>query len=154
MKLEVIAVSNKLSNWENEGLNYYLKQFPKYVKFFSHEIQQYNSVGSIETIKNTEYASIANQLSKESSYVIAFDRHGKTISSKEFASFLSKVFSEHKKVSLVIGGSHGLNQKTLESADTVISFSKLTLPHKLFRVVLIEQIYRAFAIIQNKPYHK
>ena len=154
MKLEVIAVSNKLSNWENEGLNYYLKQFPKYVKFFNREIRPRNSGGSIESIKNKESASIANQLSKESSYVVAFDRQGKTLSSKEFAFFLSKTFSEQKKISLVIGGSHGLNQKTLESADKVISFSKLTLPHKLFRILLIEQIYRAFTIIQNKPYHK
>lgn len=154
MKLEVIAVSNKLSNWENEGLNYYLKQFPKYVKFFNREIRPHNSGGSIESIKNKESASIANQLSKESSYVVAFDRQGKTLSSKEFAFFLSKTFSEQKKISLVIGGSHGLNQKTLESADKVISFSKLTLPHKLFRILLIEQIYRAFTIIQNKPYHK
>ena len=65
---------------------------------FFHEIRPYNSGGSIETIKNTESASIANQLSKESSYVIAFDRHGKTISSKEFASFLSRSSQSIRKL--------------------------------------------------------
>lgn len=86
--------------------------------------------------------------------VIACDRAGRESSSKDFAIKMRELWDSSAKTCFLIGGSHGLSSAVLKQADQKISFSKFTFPHELFRVILLEQIYRAFSIINGRKYHK
>ena len=86
--------------------------------------------------------------------VVACDRGGVELTSERFAEHLRNWRDASEKVCCVIGGSHGLSSEILQKADLKISFSKLTFPHELFRVLLLEQIYRGFSILAGKKYHK
>jgi len=88
-------------------------------------------------------------------FVVALDEKGEHMSSKEFATLIDKVDkSNHKKLHFLIGGAYGHDNAILKKANKVISLSKLTFPHQMVRLILIEQIYRAFTINNNHPYHK
>ena len=94
-------------------------------------------------------------LSKAKGLIVALDGRGKLLSSEEIAEFVSyNMINGVSEISFLIGGSNGLSQKVISSARLVLSFGKITFPHQLFRVVLTEQIYRAFTIINGMPYHK
>ena len=85
---------------------------------------------------------------------ISWDIKGRSISSKEFANLISEHSMNDHQIEFVIGGSHGLSNEVLDKSNHVISASKLTFPHRLFKIILSEQIYRACSIISNHPYHK
>lgn len=85
-------------------------------------------------------------------FIIVLDEEGEHLTSKEFAALLDK--SNHKKLYFLIGGAHGHDPTTRKKANKVISLSKLTFPHQMVRLILIEQLYRAFTINNNHPYHK
>ena len=85
---------------------------------------------------------------------VSFDRNGKQFNSVQFADLISILMSSAKDSYLIIGGSNGLSNSFLKKSDHVISFSALTFPHKLFKILLVEQIYRSISIMNNKPYHK
>ena len=88
-------------------------------------------------------------------FIVALDEQGEHMNSKEFAALLDKIAkSNHKKVHFLIGGAYGHDAATLKKANKVISLSKLTFPHLMVRLILIEQIYRAFTINNHHPYHK
>jgi 23S rRNA (pseudouridine1915-N3)-methyltransferase len=107
-----------------------------------------------EAIKRKEGDRILKAL-KDDSYCIALAIKGNTLSSEELADQMEKLFVSGKShISFVIGGSLGLSEEVLKRADYQLSFSKMTFPHQLMRLILIEQIYRAYRIINNEPYHK
>lgn len=91
---------------------------------------------------------------KDNDYVITLDIDGNSLSSMEFADKLSKTFIHNSNIVFVIGGSYGLDESVKKRSDYALSFSKMTFPHQLFRVILLEQIYRSFKIINNESYHK
>ena len=93
--------------------------------------------------------------SGEHSYKICLDERGEGLSSEEFAMYLSKLQVQGKSdISFFIGGARGLHRKLLERSDRIISLGRITLPHKLAQLILVEQIYRAESILANHPYHK
>ena len=87
-------------------------------------------------------------------YVISLDIEGKQLSSMELAETIDKTFITNSNICFVIGGSYGLAVEVKNRANFSLSFSKLTFPHQLFRVILLEQIYRSFKIMNNETYHK
>lgn len=91
---------------------------------------------------------------KDNDYVVTLEICGNSLSSLEFASLIDNNFKTNKNVTFVIGGSNGLDDKVKERSDYRLSFSTLTFPHQLFRVILLEQIYRAYKINHNESYHK
>ncbi len=154
MRLEVISVSNKLSKWEDDTLNYYLKQISSFSSIAIKNIKPAHGRNlDIKEVQANEEKNILKRI-KPDSLIISFDRKGKQFNSLQFADFTQKLLSSGKSCSLIIGGSHGLSESFLKKSDHVISFSALTFPHKLFKILLIEQLYRAITIIKNKPYHK
>lgn len=108
----------------------------------------------VERTKKEEAAKILSALSKDD-YVIAFDERGRSLVSKEIAERVGRLASEGRSsVGLVIGGPNGLDPSVLERAHETWSLSRLTLPHRLARLVMSEQLYRACSILRGEPYHK
>ena len=154
MRLEVISISNKLTKWEDETLRFYLKQISSFAKITIQNIKPAQGRNlSIREIQTNEEKNISKRI-KPDSLVISFDRKGRQLDSLQFADLTQNFLSSGKSYSLVIGGSYGLSESFLAKSDHVISFSALTFPHKLFKILLIEQLYRSITIIQNKSYHK
>ena len=150
MRLEVISVSNKLSKWEDDTLNYYLKQISSFSSIAIKNIKPAHGRNlDIKEVQANEEKNILKRI-KPDSLIISFDRKGKQFNSLQFADLTQKLLSSGKSCSLIIGGSHGLSESFLKKSDHVISFSALTFPHKLFKILLIEQLYRSITIIKNK----
>ena len=154
MRLEVISISNKLTKWEDETLKFYLKQISSFANITIQNIKPAQGRNlSIKEVQINEEKNILKRI-KPNSLIISFDRKGRQLDSLQFADLTQNFLSSGKSYSLVIGGSYGLSESFLAKSDHVISFSALTFPHKLFKILLIEQLYRSITIIQNKSYHK
>ena len=154
MRLEVISISNKLSKWEDETLNFYLKQISSFANITIQNIKPAQGRNlDIKEVQANEEKNILKRI-KPNSLIISFDRKGKLLNSLQFANLTQEFWSSGKSCSLIIGGSYGLSDSFLEKSDHVISFSALTFPHKLFKILLIEQLYRSITIMKNKSYHK
>ena len=154
MRLEVISISNKLTKWEDETLRFYLKQISSFANITIQNIKPAQGRNlSIREVQTNEEKNISKRI-KPDSLVISFDRNGRQLDSLQFADLTQNFLSSGKSFSLIIGGSFGLSESFLEKSDHVISFSALTFPHKLFKILLIEQLYRSITIIKNKSYHK
>lgn len=106
-----------------------------------------------EKVKQKEGEKLLKYISP-SDYTIALDLKGKTLTSEEFADKISDIMMETSTINFVIGGSLGLSEEILNKSEYKLSFSKMTFPHQLMRLILIEQIYRAFRIMNGFPYHK
>ena len=154
MNLSVISVGNKLNKWELEGIEYYLKQLKNNIKVNFINIKgQQNPKRTIEEIIKIESDLILEKI-PSSSYLISWDIEGEKINSKELSKIFERSMQINAKICFVIGGSFGLSKDIKKLSDKVISASNFTFPHRLFRIILIEQIYRAVSIINNMPYHK
>ena len=154
MKIKIINVGNKLNKWESDGIGYYQKQLPKNIKIsFINLKGQQNSNLSKKEILQKEGKQVLSKISR-SDFVISWDSTGKQLDSYEFSNFILDSTQSKKEIFFIIGGSHGLSMEVLNRSNQVFSASLLTFPHRLFRLILMEQIYRAFSIMQNKPYHK
>lgn len=132
----------------------YLKNL---IKDYQNRINKYLKIEIIELKDNSNYLKEITDLSKainSTDYNVALDINGKMLNSEEFAQFIDKTLIINSNITFIIGGSLGLNAEILAKCDKVISFSPLTFPHGLFRGILLEQIYRAFKIINNETYHK
>ena len=133
-------------------------------KYLSDLINDYkNRINKYHTLEIIELKDL-NDLEKEAieiikyinskDYVICMDIKGKQIDSIEFANLIDKTFIEYSNISFIIGSSEGVSQTIKDKADLLLSFSKMTFPHGLFRGILLEQIYRSFKIKNNESYHK
>ena len=91
---------------------------------------------------------------KDRDYIITLEIEGKQISSMEFSEKIQDIFNYNSNITFIIGGSYGLHNEIKSRSNYKLSFSKMTFPHQLFRVILLEQIYRAFKIENNEAYHK
>ena len=154
MKINIINVGNKLNKWESDGIGYYQKQLPKNIKisFINLKVQQNPNLSKKEILQK-EGKQVLSKISR-SDFVISWDSTGKQLDSYEFSNFILDSTQSKKEIFFIIGGSYGLSMEVLNRSNQVFSASLLTFPHRLFRLILMEQIYRSFAIMQNKPYHK
>ena len=154
MIIKIISIGNKLNKWESETIDFYLKQLPKNIKvdFLDLKSQQ-NPNYSIKEVVKKESQLINSKIS-DKDFVIAWDSSGEQISSKAFSKLIFKNREINNNISFIIGGSFGLSSNILNRANQILSASLFTFPHKLFRLIIVEQIYRAHTIINNMPYHK
>jgi 23S rRNA (pseudouridine1915-N3)-methyltransferase len=154
MNLSIISVGNKPNKWELEGINHYLKQLNNHVKInFINVKSQQNPKRSIEEVIKLEADLILKKIPSDS-FLIICDMAGDKVSSSEFSKIFENLMHEKTKVCFVIGGSFGLSEDLKLISNKVLSASNFTFPHRLFRIILVEQIYRAISIINNAPYHK
>ncbi|NLT94102.1 MAG: 23S rRNA (pseudouridine(1915)-N(3))-methyltransferase RlmH [Clostridia bacterium] len=159
MNIKIIAVGKLKEKYLKEGIAEYLKRLKPYAKVEIIEVPEEKEPANASPadeimIKNREGERILEKV-KPGSYLIALAIEGKQLSSEELADKLDNLALEGKSdIAMVIGGSLGLSDKVLGRADFKLSFSKMTFPHQLMRLILMEQIYRAFKIIKGEPYHK
>lgn len=159
MHLKIIAVGKIKEKYLKDGLSEYLKRLSAYSKVEIVEVddektKENASLAEEELVRQKEKERIARHIKPES-YLIALDIKGKMLSSEQLSEHLDKLALQGKsEITLLIGGSLGLQQELLDKADLRLSFSPMTFPHQLMRLILLEQIYRCFKISRGEPYHK
>ena len=148
--IKIICVGKiKDSNLKSLIDDYY-KRITKYTSIQIIELKYENE--NYDEMKK-ESKEIENYLDSKS-YNIALDRLGKNIDSINFSKLIDKTFISYPNINFIIGGSLGIDKSILDKCNIVLSFSSLTFPHQLFRLMLLEQIYRSFKILNNERYHK
>lgn len=159
MKVTVICVGKMKEKFFVEALEEYGKRLSRYLKLFIVELADEKTPDGApkaleEQIKKKEGERILRAI-PEGAYVIALAIEGKQLSSEALADYVEKLgVGGAGHIVFVIGGSLGLAKEVLLRADALLSFSKMTFPHQLMRVILLEQLYRAYRIINGEPYHK
>ncbi len=156
IKINIVAVGKVKESYFADGIKEYSKRMGKFAEFSIKEIPEENFTkvdeSLISVIKEREGERILPNLK---GYVIAMAIEGKKYSSEKLASKIKTLVDTGEGViTFVIGGSYGLSDKVKNKANELISFSDMTFPHTLFRLMLTEQIYRAFSINAQSPYHK
>lgn len=159
MNIKIIGVGKVKEKYFKAGIAEYTKRMERYAKL---EIVEVPDEKAPETLSQAEMDAVMAKEGerilakiKDREYVYALAIKGKERSSEEFAKEINQLATYgHSDITFVIGGSLGLSPAVLKRANTQISFGRFTLPHKLMRLVLAEQIYRAFTIINGLPYHK
>lgn len=155
MKIELFVVGKTNHNYLSPGIEDYLKRINRYIQF---------SIRFISDAKNTKNISQQQQKNAEgqnilvaienSDYVVLLDEHGKEYKSIEFASLIDKKMQTvAKRLVFVVGGPYGFSEDVYKRANEKISLSKMTFPHDLIRLIFVEQLYRAFSILNHEPYH-
>jgi 23S rRNA (pseudouridine1915-N3)-methyltransferase len=155
MKLNLLAVGTKMPTWVTQGFQEYQKRLPRECSLQLQEIAPAKraKTGSVEQWKKEEGERILAAI-PSNHRVVALDVKGKAWSTEQLAEQLSFWQTDGRDVSLVVGGPDGLSQACLDRADQKWSLSALTLPHPLVRIVMSEQLYRAWTVTQNHPYHR
>ncbi len=159
MNITILAVGRLKEKYWQDALGEYLKRLSAYAKVNVIEVVDENtpeeaSLAIRERIKNREGQQLLKHI-KPGTFLVALDRRGKDMSSRGFAGYLAELSLQgNSHITLIIGGSLGLADSILKLAHLQLSFSRMTFPHQLMRVVLLEQIYRAFKINRGEPYHK
>ena len=143
--IKIICVGKIKEQYLKDAILEYKKRISKYHKLEIIELPD----NSIE-----EEGNAILKVINDKDYVINLEIEGKMIDSIEFSNRIEKIFIEHSNITFIIGGSDGLSDKIKAISNFKLSFSKMTFPHQLFRVILLEQIYRAFKIMKNETYHK
>ena len=159
VKITIIASGKCKESYYRQAVEEYAKRLRRYCQF---QVVETPDLASPEGASDADVLKVLKAegeaiLSRipDGSYVIAMDVAGKQTSSEAFAWEIERLMSSGSShIVFIIGGSTGLSEEVLKKADRRISFGPVTMPHRLFRVVLTEQIYRAFRIIRNEPYHK
>lgn len=158
LNIQIICVGKIKENYLKDAINEYSKRLSRYCKLTIIELpdekipDKLNNSLSNE-IKSKECNNIINHLKKDS-YVIALDLTGKQYSSEDFSSEIEKISMINSNITFIIGGSLGLNCELLNKCNQKVCFSKMTFPHQLIRVFLLEQLFRAFKISNNETYHR
>lgn len=158
MKITVITVGKLKEKYLIDGIKEYAKRLSKYTQLELIEVKDEPapeglSQKDIDNTKNKEADKIYSKL--KDSYLICLAIEGKQISSEQFAKKIEDIKTyHHSHITFVIGGSLGLADSLKNKANFLLSFSSMTYPHQLMKLVLLEQIYRSFRINNNEPYHK
>ena len=155
MKVTIIAVGTKMDRWIEDSCQNYINRLPKKWELRIIEIVQknYQSNQSSKRAIELECETIVKKIDR-SSYVVALDSRGESLTSSFLSKRISRWQMEGLNLTFVIGGPDGLSKEFLNECDFVWSMSDLTFPHPLVRVILLEQLYRAWTITTNHPYHR
>ncbi len=152
LKVDIVAIGSIKEDYFIDAINEYAKRLSRFC-----------NLNIIELKEESNEKSVAKKIEKESDrlleackgFVVLLDRQGEMVTSEKLASLIDTASTKSGgNIIFIVGGSNGVSQKVRNRADLVVSFGNITYPHQLFRVVLIEQIYRAFTILNKLPYHK
>ncbi|MEK4086304.1 23S rRNA (pseudouridine(1915)-N(3))-methyltransferase RlmH [Psychrobacillus sp. FSL K6-1415] len=159
MNIQIVSVGKLKEKYLKMGIEEYTKRLGAYAKIDLVEVPDEKapenlSEADMEIVKKKESDRILAKIGLDT-YVIALAIEGKMKSSEQLANDMESLMTYGRsKIAFVIGGSLGLHEDVLKRSDEKLSFSKMTLPHQLMKLVLVEQVYRAFRILKGEPYHK
>ena len=150
--IKILCVGKIKEKFFKEAIDEYLKRISKYSKI---EIIEVNDVDLNNKDLNLEKErdNLLKYVS-EKDYIVTLEIEGKQMSSEEFSDTIDKTLINYPNITFIIGGSYGIHNDIKNKSNLKLSFSKMTFPHQLFRIILLEQIYRGFKIIKNESYHK
>ena len=148
--IKIICLGSIKEEFFKEALKEYQKRLSKYTKLQIIELK--DEKDGINPLKKEKENIIKHINDKDN--VIILDIKGKEVTSEEFAEFINNELTNYSNMTFIIGSSNGLDEEIKELTTKKISFSHLTFPHQLFRIILLEQIYRGFKILNNEKYHK
>lgn len=158
LTVQIVCIGKIKEKYLQDAINEYSKRLSKYCKLIITELPDEKIPDKLnyslsEQIKEKECAKIIDSIKKDS-YIIALDIKGTEFSSENFSKKIDEISMQSSNITFIIGGSLGLTKNLLNKCNLRISFSKMTFPHQLFRVFLLEQIFRAFKISHGEVYHK
>ena len=158
LNINVVCIGKLKENYLKGAINEYSKRLSKYCKLSICELGDEKIPDKlypklVEEIKTKECNNILNHIKKDS-FIIALDLNGKEFTSEEFSQKIETISMENSTITFIIGGSLGLTRDLLEMCNLKICFSKLTFPHQLIRVFLLEQLFRSFKIQNGETYHR
>lgn len=156
MKVSLIATGKSGEKWLSEGMETYIRRLGHYTNFHYVEVDDVRIKAKKpdpETIKNEEGQRILRHIST-GDFVVLLDERGRTYSSEGFADFFAKHhLAGTKHLLFIIGGAHGFSKAVTKRSNAKLSLSAMTFPHRLIRLFILEQIYRAHTLIKGEPYH-
>ena len=149
--IKIITVGKIKEKYLIDGISEYLKRINKYAKIELIEVSDfdYDINKTLEKEKDNILKYVSNK-----DYIITLEIEGNMLSSIQFAEKINNVFNYNSDICFIIGGSYGLHDEIKNMSNYKLSFSKMTFPHQMFRMILLEQIYRAYKINNNESYHK
>lgn len=150
--IKIVCVGKIKEKYLKDAIDEYQKRISKYTKLNIIEVKDYD-YDDINKVLQEEKEQIEKYIDSKD-YLITLEIEGKQITSKELAKKLDNTLTHNSNITFIIGGSYGIDQSIKNKADFHLSFSSLTFPHQLFRVLLLEQIYRTYKINNNESYHK
>ena len=154
MRINLITIGKKMPNWINLGIEHYQKQLPSYYNFTITSLDsQSRKSSSAENSKNLE-AKLLLEASSESTLLIAFDELGKQQTSKQISKSIESWQLEGESVALIIGGADGLSSEVKQKCHQIWGLSNLTMTHSMARLLVVEQVYRGYSLLNNHPYHR
>ena len=158
LNIKLVVVGKLKEKFHKDEVNEYLKRLSKYAKVNLIEVEEEkikdnSSLKENEQILNKEGSNILKQI-KENEFVFLLDLHGKEISSEEFASKIDQLMINYSTITFVIGGSLGVSEDLRRRSNFKLKLSPMTFTHQMTRIIILEQIYRAFKIMKNESYHK
>ena len=158
LNINIICIGKIKEQYLKSAIEEYSKRLSRYCKLNILELPDEKIPDKLNNnlsneIKTKECNNIINHLKKDS-YIIALDLTGNELSSEEFSKMIENISMENSSITFIIGGSLGLTKELLNKCDKKICFSKMTFPHQLIRIFLLEQIFRAFKISNNETYHR
>lgn len=159
MKITIITVGKIKEKYLKDAIAEYSKRLSKYCKLEIVEVADEKTLENVsETVENAIREKEAERILKyvkEDAYIITLEIGGKLLSSEELAEKIEKLGVQGTShIIFIIGGSIGLGKSVLKKSDYALSFSRMTFPHQLMRVILLEQVYRSYRIMNGEPYHK
>jgi len=150
--IRIICVGKVKEKFYREAIEEYLKRLTKYTKLEIIEVSDVD-FGNKDIVLEREKENILKVLN-DKDYIITLEIEGKQMTSIDFSKKIDNIFLRNPNITFIIGGSYGLHNDIKKISNYALSFSEFTFPHQLFRIVLLEQIYRAFKIQKNESYHK
>lgn len=158
LSINIICIGKIKEKFFKDSVNEYSKRLSKYCKLNILELPDEKipdklNINIEKSIKDKECSNIINHIKKDS-YTIGLDLKGKQFSSEEFSKNIENISMQSSQITFIIGGSLGLNDKILNLCDEKICFSKMTFPHQLIRIFLLEQLFRSFKISNGETYHR
>ncbi len=156
MNIELTVIGKTTQDFTRSGLQVYANRIKHYANFSVHEIKtpKVSVKTGTDIIKAKEAELLLKHFDKSNAYVVLLDERGKRMTSRKFAGFLQKIqTSSNQRLIFVVGGAYGFAPEVKKRADLLLSLSDMTFSHQIIRLFFAEQLYRAFTIINNKPYH-
>ncbi len=154
LRIEIITVGKVKSSWAKAGQEHYTKLLGKYAQVELKHVKEGDSAHLPgPQVMRTEAERLLSQID-DTSYSIVLDATGDSLSSEQLAKLLDRLKKDHSRLQFVIGGAFGLDPQVRKKGDLLLSLSKMTLPHELVPIVLLEQLYRALSISAGSKYHK